>query len=89
MTGGIERLAHHHGQRLAGKGDLIGGEQRLVLADRRDVVLPGMSLGPSTATTPGADATAARSRLRKRPAATGLRISAPCSVPAGSGMSSI
>ena len=35
----VERRRRHRGHRLAGIGDAIGGEQRLVAADRRDVVL--------------------------------------------------
>jgi len=48
-----------------------------------------MSAAVITATTPGAARTAPRSTARMVPRATGEPPTATCSVPAGSGMSSI
>src|SRR5580693_5103458 len=50
---------------------------------------PGMSAAVTTATTPGALRTSLRSRRRSVPRATGVPPTAICSVPIGSGMSSI
>src|SRR5215831_2918729 len=51
--------------------------------------LPGMSAAVTTAITPGALRTSLRSRRRSLPRATGVTPTAMCSVPIGSGMSSI
>ena len=50
---------------------------------------PGMSSPVMTLTTPAIARTASRSMPSRRPAATGDRPSAQCSVPASSGMSSV